>query len=53
MFNDITCKYKNVSFYQANLDKICMLRISDSDHSMNFLYQLLLFVIVKIHVPLR
>lgn len=36
----------------TNLNEVRMLRISDGDHCVNLLYQLLLLIVIKIHIPL-
>lgn len=40
------------NFEVAELYEVCVFGISDGDDGMHFLYQFLLLVIVKVHVPL-
>jgi hypothetical protein len=42
---------KMLLFFDDYLDKVCMLCVANRHHCMHFLYQLLLFVVVKVHIP--
>lgn len=43
------CTTKSIQTY---CDKVCVFGISDGDYGVNFFYQLLFLIILKVHVPL-